>query len=189
MVDPDQEIDKLVRAALSRARQRARRDDIKFDLTTEDLNVLWEACEGRCAVSGLPFSLDTFSDALVKLPFAPSIDRINSSKGYTLKNTRLVCTAANFAMNQWGVEVLRRLSKGVVAMERKRLDRDKEFEAWEVRMRRRLRRMERAADKFAGDDLKKQRQRIAGLKRALTIGPVGLSDAAARAVRKKRRSN
>ena len=189
MVEPDQEIDKLVRAALSRARQRARRDDIKFDLTTEDLHVLWEACEGRCAVSGLPFSLDTFSDALVKLPFAPSIDRINSSKGYTLKNTRLVCTAANFAMNQWGVEVLRRLSKGVVAMERKRLDRDKEFEAWEVRMRRRLRRMERAADKCAGDDLKKQRQRIAGLKRALTIGPVGLSDAAARAVRKKRRSN
>ena len=66
MVDPDQEIDKLVRAALSRARQRARRDDIKFDLTTEDLNVLWEACEGRCAVSGLAFSLDSMLTFLVE---------------------------------------------------------------------------------------------------------------------------
>ncbi len=184
----DSDVDRLVRAALSRARQRARRDDMEFDLTTEDLNILWEACEGRCAVSGLPFSLDTFADALVKHPFAPSIDRIDSSKGYTLKNTRLVCTAANFAMNQWGAEVLRRVSKGVVAMERKRHHRDEELMAWEQRMRRRLRRMERAAEKMAGEDRKKQRQRIAGVKRALTIGPLGLSDAATRAVRSSRRS-
>ena len=189
MVDSGQNLDKLVRVALSRAQQRARRDDIEFTLTTDDLRVLWEACEGRCAVSGLPFSLDTFSNALVKRPFAPSIDRIVSSQGYTLKNTRLVCTAANFAMNQWGVEVLRRVSKGVVAMERKRRDRDKVFTDWDVQTRRKLGQMERAAENMAGDDLKKQGQRIAGLKRALTIGPVGLSDAAARAVRKKRRSN
>ncbi len=140
MTKSDQDIDKQVRAALSRARQRALRYDIDFTLTLDDLDALWEACEGRCAVSGLPFNLDTFEDALVKHPFGPSIDRINASKGYTLKNTRLVCTAANFAMNQWGTEVLRRVSKGVVAMERKRRDYDMEWIAWERRMKQKLRR-------------------------------------------------
>jgi hypothetical protein len=187
MRDADQNIDKLVRAALKRARQRARRDGIEFTLTTEDLNALWEACEGRCAVSGLPFSLDTFVDALVKHPFAPSIDRKDSSKGYTLKNTRLVCTAANFAMNQWGAEVLRRVSRGVVAKERKQRDHNTDWIAWDRRMKQKLRRMERAAENMTGEDLTEQRQRIAAVKRAMTIGPVGLSDAAARAWRRRRR--
>ena len=186
MRDVDQDIDKLVRAALKRARQRARRYDIEFTLTDDDLHALWEACEGRCAVSGLPFSLDTFGDALVKHPFAPSIDRIESRKGYTLKNSRLVCTAANLAMNQWGEEVLRRVSKGVVAKERKQRNHDADWIAWDRRMKQKLRRMERAAEKMAGEELKKQRQNIGGVKRALTIGPVGLSDAARRAWRKMR---
>ena len=39
---------------------------------------------------------------------------------------------------------------------------------------------------MAGEELAKHRQRIAGLKRALTLGPVQLSTAAVRAVRTKR---
>lgn len=40
------------------------------------------------------------------MPYAPSIDRKDSTKGYTRENCRIVCAAANFAMNTWGDEVL-----------------------------------------------------------------------------------
>ncbi len=168
------------RRVFTRARQRACKGRLDFALKLEDMIVLWEQCEGRCGVSGLDFSFERFDQALVKHPFGPSIDRIDPKKGYTIANTRLVCTAANFAMNQWGSEVLRRLAYGMVKKERDETDR------WYRRQRRRLRQYERAEENMAGEELAKHRQRIAGLKRALTLGPVQLSTAAARAVRTKR---
>lgn len=144
------------------------------------MTVLWERCEGRCSVSGLDFSFERFDRALVKYPFGPSIDRIDPRKGYTLANTRFVCTATNFAMNQWGSNVLRRIAYGMVDKERD------EVAKWYGRQRRRLQQYERAAKSMTGAELAKQRQRIAGLKRALTLGPAQLSTAAMRAVRTKR---
>lgn len=47
-------------------------------------------------------------------PFMPSIDRTNSAKGYTAGNCRLVCVAANFAMNEWGQGVLHKLAVAYV---------------------------------------------------------------------------
>lgn len=44
-------------------------------------------------------------------PLAPSIDRIDSSLGYTRQNCRIVCAAVNYAMNVWGEDVLWRLFK------------------------------------------------------------------------------
>ncbi len=96
-------------------------------------------------------------------------------------NTRLVCTAANFAMSQWGDEVLRRLSYGLAAKEREPAQR------WYQRQKRRLREYEKLAESMNGEELRKQKQRIAGLKRALTMGHVKLSTAAHRAKRTKRR--
>ena len=40
-------------------------------------------------------------------PFAPSLDRIDSSGGYTRDNTRLVCQAVNFALNAFGEDIFR----------------------------------------------------------------------------------
>jgi hypothetical protein len=51
---------------------------------------------------------------LVRHPYAPSLDRIECSKGYTASNTRLVCVAVNFGMNEWGEDVYRELAKAAV---------------------------------------------------------------------------
>ncbi len=169
------------RELLTRARQRARRENIPFQLGIEDIVVLYERCEGVCAVSGLPFTEERFDRALVKRPFAPSLDRINPHKGYTLDNARLVCTAANFAMNQWGHEVLQRIAYGLVTKERE------PARKWRQQQRRKLRQYEQIAQSMAGEELVKQRQRIVGLKRAITLGPVKLSTAARRADRTRRR--
>ncbi len=48
-----------------------------------------------------------------RAPFAPSIDRINSEKGYTDGNVRLVCVAVNWALSDWGIEVFEKICSSV----------------------------------------------------------------------------
>jgi hypothetical protein len=38
-------------------------------------------------------------------PFSPSIDRIDSNKGYTKDNCRLVCTIVNFGLHRFGEQI------------------------------------------------------------------------------------
>jgi hypothetical protein len=66
----------------------------------------------KCQISGIPFD---FSKAIEgrRRPFYPSLDRKDSSKGYSFKNCRLVCSIVNIAMNEWGTLPLHHL---VVAM-------------------------------------------------------------------------
>jgi hypothetical protein len=164
--------------AWQRAKNRAQRHGIEFTLTRDELNILWERCEGRCAVSRLKFSDELFPHALVKRPFAPSIDRIDPRLGYTLANTRITCVAANFAMNQWGSDVLCRVARGVVQREEDEAQRDTE---WYRRQEAKLHDAEQASSLIVGEALIAQRRRIAGLKRAISMGPVRLSAAAVRA--------
>lgn len=91
------------------ARRRAAEADILFALTVDDVVAMGMATNWRCAVTGVKFSRDRQEDAAVR-PFMPSIDRIKSSGGYTPSNCRLVCSAANFAMNEWGQGVLHELA-------------------------------------------------------------------------------
>jgi hypothetical protein len=47
-----------------------------------------------------------------RAPFAPSIDRIDGALGYAPGNVRVVCFAANCAMNEWGESVLDIITEG-----------------------------------------------------------------------------
>jgi hypothetical protein len=92
---------------------------MQFTLPSEFAATLYERQHGRCAVSGVKFDLERFPDALVKHPFAPSIDRILSTGHYTPDNVRLVCVAVNFGMGEWGLEVYMTLARAAVAREAK----------------------------------------------------------------------
>ncbi len=166
---------------LNRTRRSARARNLAMDIDLEFLRSLWEAQQGCCAVSGLAFTDEPHKEAFVKTPFAPSVDRIDSSRGYLKENVRLVCMAANFALNQWGDDVLRRLAHGVVGTERK------VHRAWFRDQRRKLRNAEKAAETKTGKELAQQRRIIAGLKRTLTMGPARLGGAALKAHRSMRR--
>ena len=184
-----------------RSRRRAERSRFAHDLALDHAQHLFHHQQGRCAISGLPFSLRRFADVLVKHPFAPSFDRISSWGGYTADNVRLVCIAVNFGMGQWGEELYltfaraaversnqetRAVSAAAEAALRSTTIRSTDETAaadWWTEQRERIAAAEAIASALACEALAKQRRRIASLKRNLTLGPAGLKAAAARAVR------
>ncbi len=168
------------RILLSRARRRTTNDP----LTDTDLIMIWERCEGRCAVSGLEFSSAAVGAGRARHPFMPSLDQIEPGKGYTADNVRLVCVAANFAMNAWGLDTLIRVARGVIkkaASERA----DLADQGWYARQDARIEEAEKGAGILAGEPLRQQRAHIAALKRARTLGPAGLKRAAKSAIATK----
>lgn len=84
-----------------RARHRAIRKGVQFSLTKEDVTQMWNDAGGKCALTGLQFD-EANTARFARRPWVPSLDRKEASFGYTKENTRLVCTAINFAMNSWG---------------------------------------------------------------------------------------
>ena len=100
-------------ALLTTAKKRAAAKHMDCTLTANDIIQMAVASDERCALTGIPFSFAKGADEH-KAPFAPSLDRIDSCKGYTPQNTRLVCVAVNLAMNQWGEAVLREIATAYV---------------------------------------------------------------------------
>lgn len=91
----------LVGLFCRRAKGRAKDMKKEFMLDYDTLCLLMIDCGGRCAVTGMPLS---FSGATYS---RPSIDRIDSSRGYTLDNIRITSVIANLSMNKWGESALR----------------------------------------------------------------------------------
>lgn len=105
----------VLRRALLRAFKSRRADaavrGIPFQLTAQQVVDLAEATQWRCAVTGVTFSMKR-SRAGRHAALSPSIDRIEPALGYVPGNVRVVCLATNFAMNEWGDEVMHVLAEG-----------------------------------------------------------------------------
>lgn len=95
-------------------RKRALKAGIFFDLDTKDMSEMVERANGHCEVSGVSFNMARPAGAF-RRPLAPSIDRMNASVGYDSRNCRLVCSAVNFAMNEWGLDVFVMIARATVA--------------------------------------------------------------------------
>lgn len=100
--------------ARSRANAKGRRQ-LEHTLTWDDVKVMLDTTGWRCAVTGTPLSLAEVGPRKLR-PYAPSIDRIDSDKGYVPGNCRVVCAAANMAMNAWGAGVLHTLLRNMQAL-------------------------------------------------------------------------
>ena len=82
-----------------------------YELTKKDEFALVERCAGKCEISGIPFSEKGVQ--WYRNPWSPSLDRIDSKKGYTPDNVRIVLCAVNAAMNEWGEDVFRLIAKSI----------------------------------------------------------------------------
>lgn len=101
-------VQNMVAAARTRAKSKGR----EFNITTELVAEMWDKQQGKCAVTGVNMVLENNTDYCQQSrhPKCPSIDRVDSSGGYTKDNVRLVTVIANGAMNNWPHEVLTTLA-------------------------------------------------------------------------------
>ena len=68
---------------------------------------------GYCKVTGLPFTMEPNKNGRTS-PLSPSLDRIDSSKGYTEDNVQVVVWIYNNAKSHWGVGALHALARALV---------------------------------------------------------------------------
>ncbi len=103
----------IARTIHAQALKRARDSNIEFTLTVDDIAGMGVSTNWRCSLTGIRFAREQVGPGDLR-PWMPSIDRVHSGRGYTRENCRLVCVAANFAMNAWGQEVLHQLAVAYV---------------------------------------------------------------------------
>lgn len=73
---------------------RASKKGFDCDITKEDIKTLMQTQEMKCAVTGVEMTLESNSRKKANA-YKCSVDRIDSTKGYTLDNIQLVCWAVN----------------------------------------------------------------------------------------------
>lgn len=105
------------------ARYSAKQRGLAFDLDLPFITAQLE--RGYCPVLGLPFDLKSSGKGKHFSPLSPSLDRTDSSKGYTKDNVQVVSFWWNAAKNQWSVEF------NVMAMRRALEHFDKRKYPWE----------------------------------------------------------
>lgn len=82
-----------------------------FDLDVDYLETLWVNQKGLCAVSGIAMSIHGKNR---RDPNTMSLDRIDSSKGYTKNNVRLVTWLVNKSIGEYGTEAFIKMCIRVV---------------------------------------------------------------------------
>lgn len=93
-------------------RKRAKKKGWPCDVTPTWIARQLERQHYACAITGIAFSARNPAGAH-KRPFMPSLDRIDSAKGYTTDNLRIVCVAVNTLIQDWGAEVFLEIARAV----------------------------------------------------------------------------
>jgi hypothetical protein len=92
------------------ARLRAIKYGREFSLPKGWMKERYAAQNGKCAITGRLMVKDRERHA----PWAPSIDRLDSSKGYTPENSRLIGYIVNCAKNQFTEQELVDMCRAIV---------------------------------------------------------------------------
>lgn len=98
----------------SKVKTRAIQAGLDFDLGKEELLKMLEPMV--CERTGLPLSFkgEEGKDRKRVHPWAPSLDRIDSSRGYVRGNVQVVCWAYNVAKNQWADHVVLTMASALI---------------------------------------------------------------------------
>lgn len=103
-------------ALITWVRARAAKRGMDFDLTREWAEQKLET--GSCEITGLNFEYSRNGNDRFQ-PFIPSVDRIDSSKGYTQDNCRMVVWIYNMAKAEWDDDTVLKMATALVAKSNK----------------------------------------------------------------------
>lgn len=106
-----QDINRMLLERYLSARDRARKKNLEFNITLDFLKYLWNKQLGKCALSNVNMTSSFF---VGRTSTNVSIDRIDSSKGYTMDNIQLVCMACNQMKNDLTEKELYEFCKNIV---------------------------------------------------------------------------
>jgi len=101
----DRELSKIETAVFKAAQRRSAKSGRAFSLSLDDYKRMIAACKGRCEATNIKFPDERVTHFNYR-PFRISIDRIDSSQGYSLENCQLVCAFFNMAKNSASVEMV-----------------------------------------------------------------------------------
>lgn len=114
------DFDRCIRQAIWKAAHRDKGRDRECAIDAEWMRQKLAEQDYKCALTGIPFAPERRRDSgWLKNPYAPSLDRIDNAKGYEPGNVRVVLSAVNYALNEWGDAVLLEIAIGMVAHARK----------------------------------------------------------------------
>ena len=108
---------KRLNLKLKELRKRAIDKQIPFNLDKEWVQL--KLNNGYCEATGLKFD---YSKRPFINPYYPSIDRVDSTKGYTKDNCQMVCHMYNTAKCEFSEEVFAKWAKAYVKVYKKVLD-------------------------------------------------------------------
>lgn len=89
-------------ALFGAVRLRAQKRGLPFDLTLDWVRE--RVLAGRCSLTGIDFDCEPPPSGWRYNPRGPSVDQITAGAGYTMANCRVVITALNNALSQYGDE-------------------------------------------------------------------------------------
>ena len=104
-----EQIRRAIARALRKATHRARSKGRDVSVTLDDLEAMYRRQRGKCALTGIPLSLDGKKPGRARNPWMLSIDRIESTGGYVAGNVHLVTTMANVAKAEFTMKDFRRM--------------------------------------------------------------------------------
>ena len=90
---------------------RCRKGGLPLEIDAAWIEAILE--RGVCQVSGIPFDYGKHPTTR-RNPLGPSIDQIVAGQGYTLENSRVVLTALNLALCEWGVDTYVQIAQEVL---------------------------------------------------------------------------
>lgn len=106
--DPDQ----FGKTEYTALKARSKDKGYDFDLTADYIQGLFDACKGLCAQTGIAFDMNLGTKGKGKRnPLRPSVDRIDSTKGYVKDNVRIVLSIVNTMKADWPDDVIHMVVK------------------------------------------------------------------------------
>lgn len=105
---------RLYNAARNKATGRRLQFDLKFS------TVFRQVDRGYCSVTGIPFDFRDTPVHGIDLPFRPSLDRIDNSRGYLDNNVQVVIKMYNTAKYNWNDEDVLHMAKMLISSQQYR---------------------------------------------------------------------